>query len=118
MPSFLFLFKFETVVVDDYIIPAGTSLVSSMERMHENPEVYEDPKKFNPERYLNNTKTMFASANGNIKERDHYNFGWGRRICPGMYLVGRCYSIYTIYILIIILFYINFRLKLKFLAAL
>ncbi|KAI8890613.1 cytochrome P450 [Backusella circina FSU 941] len=74
------------IIVDDYLIPAGTSLISSMERMHENPEVYEDPKTFNPDRYLSNTKTMFASANGNIKERDHYNFGWGRRICPGMYL--------------------------------
>ncbi|KAI7867226.1 cytochrome P450 [Spinellus fusiger] len=54
--------------------------------MHRNPDVYPDPEKFIPERFINNMTTFYASSIGNIKERDQYNFGWGRRICPGIYL--------------------------------
>lgn len=56
--------------------------------MHTNAERYENPFEFIPERFLDNLKTMQASANGNIEQRDTYNFGWGRRICPGIYLVS------------------------------
>ena len=31
---------------------------------------------------------MYASSNGAIQNRDHFAFGWGRRICPGIYLVS------------------------------
>jgi cytochrome P450 len=63
-----------------------------MKAMHENPHVYGDPEKFIPERFLSNKKTMYASANGRISERDQFNFGWGRHICPGIYLVRRKYQ--------------------------
>lgn len=46
--------------------------------MHTNAERYEKPHEFIPERFMNNLKTMQASANGKIEERDQYNFGWGR----------------------------------------
>jgi cytochrome P450 len=58
-----------------------------MKSMHEGSNVYGEPEKFIPERFLNNTKSMYASANGHVSERDHFNFGWGRRLCPGIYLV-------------------------------
>ena len=57
-----------------------------MYAMHWNPEVYPEPEKFIPERFMNNTRSMYASANSRIENRDHYNFGWGRRICPGIHL--------------------------------
>ncbi|CAO3593212.1 unnamed protein product [Absidia cylindrospora] len=74
------------VVVRDYFIPKGTVLVPNMEAMHKNSEVYDDPEVFKPERFLDNNRTMSSSANGGINNRDHYNFGWGRRICPGIHL--------------------------------
>ncbi|KAI8075987.1 cytochrome P450 [Halteromyces radiatus] len=74
------------LVVRDYFIPKGTVLVSNMFGMHMNPDIYSDPEIFKPERFLNNTRTMSSSANGNINQRDHFIFGWGRRICPGIYL--------------------------------
>ncbi|CAO3645431.1 unnamed protein product [Cunninghamella blakesleeana] len=74
------------ITVGDYFIPKGTVLVSSMAAMHYNPDVFDDPKTFNPERFLNYSRTFSASANGSIDTRDQYNFGWGRRICPGIYL--------------------------------
>ncbi|KAI9282732.1 cytochrome P450 [Sporodiniella umbellata] len=73
-------------VVDGYLIPKGTALISSMTAMHHNPVAYEDPEVFRPERFLDNTQKMSVSANANVDERDHFGFGWGRRLCPGIYL--------------------------------
>jgi cytochrome P450 len=61
--------------------------------MHRNPKVYDRPLEFIPERFMNNTKTIASISNGNVEERDQFNFGWGRRICPGMYLVS-CINIF------------------------
>lgn len=76
------------VVVDGYLIPKNSTLISNMGSMHTNAERYENPHEFMPERFMDNLKTMHASANGSIEQRDTYNFGWGRRICPGVYLVS------------------------------
>jgi cytochrome P450 len=51
-----------------------------MRGMHMNPDFYTDPETFNPERFLHDPRTMTASANGNINNRDHFNFGFGRYI--------------------------------------
>ncbi|KAI8144958.1 cytochrome P450 [Fennellomyces sp. T-0311] len=69
-----------------YIIPKGTVVMSNMHGLHLNPEMYAEPEKFIPERFLGNQATMMASANGKLESRDHFQFGWGRRICPGIYL--------------------------------
>ncbi|ORZ14120.1 cytochrome P450 [Absidia repens] len=74
------------IVVRDYLIPKDTVLVPNMIGMHMNEDIYDEPYVFNPDRFLGNTGTMFSSANGNIAKRDQYNFGWGRRICPGIHL--------------------------------
>ncbi|CAO3644755.1 unnamed protein product [Cunninghamella blakesleeana] len=74
------------IVVRDYLIPKGAVLVPSMVAMHYNPEVYENPNTFNPDRFLKYSRTLSAAANGSIESRDQYNFGWGRRICPAIYL--------------------------------
>ncbi|CAO3576608.1 unnamed protein product [Absidia cylindrospora] len=65
----------------------GDILLSNMYLMHKNSNAYSQPDSFTPERFLHlGNKTMMGSAAGNIQQRDHYNFGWGRRICPGIYL--------------------------------
>ncbi|KAI9245376.1 cytochrome P450 [Phascolomyces articulosus] len=69
-----------------YHIPKGTILISCMNALHQDPNIYPEPEKFNPERFSNDSKPMYASANGKTENRDHFNFGWGRRICPGIYL--------------------------------
>ncbi|KAI7864068.1 cytochrome P450, partial [Spinellus fusiger] len=73
-------------VVKNYMIKKGTNLISDMYSMHRNPDFYPDPHKFIPDRFINNKSTFHASANGKPTERDQFNFGWGRRICPGIYL--------------------------------
>ncbi|KAI8877037.1 cytochrome P450, partial [Backusella circina FSU 941] len=76
----------QKVELGQYTIPKGTIVITTMKAIHENPDIYEDPEKFIPERFLNNTKLMHAAANGRVSDRDHFNFEWGRRICPGIYL--------------------------------
>lgn len=78
------------VIVDGYLIPKDCTIISNMGSMHTNAERYENPFEFIPERFMDNLKTMQASANGNIEQRDTYNFGWGRRICPGNYTLDVC----------------------------
>ncbi|KAG1358224.1 hypothetical protein G6F62_000894 [Rhizopus arrhizus] len=79
----------EDVIVNEYFIPKDTILVSSMAAMHKNPDFYKNPNEFKPERFLNNTNRMGAAANTKIEERDHFGFGWGRRICPGIHLAEK-----------------------------
>lgn len=33
---------------------------------------------------------MAAAANAKPGERDHYTFGFGRRVCPGIHLASTC----------------------------
>ncbi|KAI9015832.1 cytochrome P450 [Phycomyces nitens] len=66
-----------------YFIPKGTVIMNSMHAMHMNEAVYEDPKRFMPERFLGCLKSWTSLSNGNSKSRKMFAFGWGRRICPG-----------------------------------
>ncbi|GAA5808616.1 hypothetical protein MFLAVUS_002008 [Mucor flavus] len=74
----------EDVFVDGYMIPKHSAIISSMDSMHLRADVYPEPEKYIPERFLSNTKPMQTAANGKVEDRDHFNFGWGRRICPGI----------------------------------
>ncbi|KAF1802550.1 cytochrome P450 [Mucor lusitanicus] len=76
----------QDVLIDNFIIPKGAMLISSMDSMHKSADNYSCPETFSPERFMSNLKTMHAAANGRLEERDHYAFGWGRRLCPGIYL--------------------------------
>ncbi|KAI9272629.1 cytochrome P450 [Phascolomyces articulosus] len=59
---------------------------SNMLAIHMNPDVYDNPEKFIPDRFMNRLKPMAACAHANISERDHFVFGWGRRACPGIHM--------------------------------
>ena len=50
------------------------------------PERHQDPRTFNPSRYLSNCdKSARESAlSSDPNERDHFLFGAGRRSCPGI----------------------------------
>ncbi|CAE7065561.1 unnamed protein product, partial [Rhizoctonia solani] len=69
----------ENVVVGDktYRIPARTAVIANVWKIMHNPEVYPDPEKFVPERFMGENPPPFP---------ENYAFGFGRRICPGMHV--------------------------------
>lgn len=75
------------VMYKDYLIPKGTIVSLHQYAIHYDPSLFEDPERFKPERYLNHPlKAGAYSGHADPYARDHFDFGAGRRICPGMHL--------------------------------
>ncbi|KAH8897490.1 cytochrome P450 [Thozetella sp. PMI_491] len=73
-----------------YLIPKGASVVCNVWAINMSPERYELPTHFNPARFLGDLSTASESAsNPDGTKRDHFAFGAGRRICPGMHIGER-----------------------------
>ncbi|KAI9268823.1 cytochrome P450 [Phascolomyces articulosus] len=72
--------------VNGYFIPKGATLIANMHVIHHNEDFYPDADKFVPDRYLDDLRPMYSSANSPAEGRDHFNFGFGRRVCIGTYL--------------------------------
>ncbi|KIK50452.1 hypothetical protein GYMLUDRAFT_182718 [Collybiopsis luxurians FD-317 M1] len=64
----------------DYFIPKGCEVIANIWAMNRDPDVYYEPDKFIPERYLESKKGPFRRIN------DIHAFGFGRRVCPGRYM--------------------------------
>ncbi|KAK5080715.1 hypothetical protein LTR05_008419 [Lithohypha guttulata] len=70
----------------DFHIPKGTVVSINQYALHFDSR-YERPNDFIPDRYLNHPlKAGAYSGHPDPYERDHFGFGAGRRICPGMHL--------------------------------
>ncbi|KAG6867888.1 hypothetical protein C0993_009819 [Termitomyces sp. T159_Od127] len=80
----------EDVTYRGHFIPKDTVVVLNTFTMHHDSRRHPDPHSFNPERYLNDSSLSSESANlADPYERDHWMFGVGRRICPGMWVAER-----------------------------
>ncbi|KAI0829920.1 cytochrome P450 [Trametes gibbosa] len=76
------------VVWKDYVIPAGTEVIACHWAISRDPEVYPDPEAFKPSRWL--------GKDGKMREDLKFqNWGFGRRICPGMHVAERSVFINT-----------------------
>ncbi|KAK2467643.1 hypothetical protein APHAL10511_000498 [Amanita phalloides] len=64
---------------DGYFIPKGTIVIGNNWSILHDPEVYPDPEKFRPERFVNDGQNIPAPD-------PETAFGYGRRICPGRHL--------------------------------
>ncbi|KAK9071786.1 hypothetical protein SSX86_008215 [Deinandra increscens subsp. villosa] len=71
----------EDCVVGGYKIPGGTILIVNQWAIHHDPKVWDDPERFNPER--------FDGLEGNRDGFKFMPFGSGRRSCPGEGLAVR-----------------------------
>lgn len=75
------------VTYKDFFIPKGTVIAINQYAIHFDRYRYDNPEKFMPERYLGHPlKAGAYTACADPHERDHFGFGAGRRICPGMHL--------------------------------
>ncbi|KAK4047662.1 hypothetical protein OIO90_006091 [Microbotryomycetes sp. JL221] len=71
----------EDDVFEGYFIPKGTTVLANHWSIHLDPELYPEPTKFNPDRFID--------SNGQLNDLKHFAFGFGRRICPGMHIAER-----------------------------
>jgi len=62
--------------IASYRIPAGANVVMSQWIMHRDPRFYEDPERFNPERW-------FSEATQRLPRFAYFPFGGGARLCIG-----------------------------------
>ena len=68
-------------LVDGYHVPAGTTAIVNMWAIMTDPQVWEDPLTFNPDRFLSpNSSTDFSVFGSDLRIAP---FGSGRRSCPG-----------------------------------
>lgn len=75
------------VTYKGFTIPKGSVIAIQQYAIHQDPCLFPEPEKFMPERYLGHPfRSGVYASSANPRERDHWNFGAGRRICPGMYL--------------------------------
>ncbi|KAF8521209.1 cytochrome P450 [Hysterangium stoloniferum] len=77
-------------VYNGHFIPKDTVMVLNCFTLHHNEERYSNSYVFNPDRYLGDTLSCEESAKlGDVMKRDHWTFGAGRRICPGLAVAER-----------------------------
>ncbi|RFU79734.1 cytochrome p450-like-31 [Trichoderma arundinaceum] len=70
-----------------HTIPRGTIVMPNVHALVRDPERYDDPDNFRPERFLGDDLDAFTSAKqSDFHKRDHINYGWGRRLCQGIHV--------------------------------
>jgi len=95
LPSFKFkrLLMALTLTDDWYegmLIPKGATVWLGIWSMHQNPDLFPEPERFNPDRFVNHKGLANEYAvSADYKNRDHYGYGAGRRLCPGIHLAER-----------------------------
>ncbi|KAG5601507.1 hypothetical protein H5410_032877 [Solanum commersonii] len=68
----------EETIVDGYTIPAKATVLVNTWAMGRDPEVWDDPESFTPERFENSPIDYLGN------NYEFLPFGSGKRICPGM----------------------------------
>ncbi|KAG7557524.1 Cytochrome P450 superfamily [Arabidopsis suecica] len=74
----------ESTVVGGYTIPKDTKIFVNVWSIQRDPNAWENPTEFHPERFLDNNSCDFTGAN-----YSYFPFGSGRRICAGIALAER-----------------------------
>lgn len=87
-------FADQDIVYKQHIIPKGTVLLANTAFLHFDPQRFETPFEFMPERYLEHKlySSEYAAMSDPCK-RDHFTFSTGRRICPGARLAENSLNI-------------------------
>ncbi|KAK1988192.1 cytochrome P450 [Colletotrichum cereale] len=75
-------------IYEGYHIPANTTIFMNIWAIGHDPDEYDDPDTFNPERFIGSTYGVKESDRSTKENQDQsrrptYGFGAGRRVCAG-----------------------------------
>ncbi|KAF9463700.1 cytochrome P450 [Collybia nuda] len=81
-----------------YVIPKNCTLIINTYAITNDPNLFDRPNEFLPERYL---QTEYGTAHGAKTDgyRDSFAFGGGRRLCPGQWLARATMELTTMRLL-------------------
>ncbi|ESQ48993.1 hypothetical protein EUTSA_v10022031mg [Eutrema salsugineum] len=71
----------EPTTLSGYNIPVGVNIEFYLPGISEDPKIWSDPKKFDPDRFVSGREDADITGVAGVKMMP---FGVGRRICPGM----------------------------------
>lgn len=72
-------------IVNGYFIPKGSTIIANFWGIYHDETIFEDPDVFNPDRFMLSEYGAKTGADP-MGFRPDFNFGFGRRICPGRFL--------------------------------
>ncbi|OKO90634.1 Fumitremorgin C synthase [Penicillium subrubescens] len=76
--------------IDGYLIPKDTTVIINSWGMHHDEKHFPNPDTFDTDHYKGQTTLASELATvADCESRDHYGYGPGRRICPGIHLGER-----------------------------
>lgn len=76
--------------VDGHFIPKGSTVIINGWGMHHDASHFTNPSVFDPDHYKGQMALAPELANApDYTSRDHYGYGTGRRICPGIHVAER-----------------------------
>ncbi|KAH6918176.1 cytochrome P450 [Coprinopsis sp. MPI-PUGE-AT-0042] len=79
-----------------YFIPKGTAVLGNTWAIMHDPEIFDEPMEFKPERYLiRDPVTQELKIDSSVLDPEAAAFGYGRRICPGRHLSTEALSLMT-----------------------
>ncbi|KAI1258774.1 cytochrome P450 [Xylariaceae sp. FL1019] len=79
------------LIQDEYYmgfrLPKGAGLINNVYTIHNDATRYPNPSRFDPDRFRSDEQSFFnAATNPDVSKRDHFIFGAGRRLCPGIHV--------------------------------
>lgn len=82
------------LIYGGYRIPRGARIRINAWAIGHDRSRHQDPERFWPERFEGDLTTSEESKNSpDVKKRDHFAFGSGRRVCPGYHVAERSLAV-------------------------
>jgi Cytochrome P450 len=77
----------EDIVFRELYIPKGTILFPNLTSLSSDRDRYIEPELFEPRRHIKDDLDASASAlHPDWMQRDHFHYGFGRRLCQGIFV--------------------------------
>lgn len=74
-------------VYEGFTVPNGTIIFPNLTALSRDRDRYYEPDQFLPERFLEDDLDASASAlHPDYNKRDHFHYGFGRRLCQGIFV--------------------------------